>query len=64
MIHMRKKALLVCLLAAVMMLFVTLAGADTGKVTASSLILREDATSDSAALYTLRQGAKVDIVSK
>ncbi len=64
MIHMRKRVLLVCLLAAVLVLFVTMASADTGKVTASSLILREEATSDSADLYTLRQGAKVNIVSK
>ncbi len=64
MIHMRKRCLFICLLAAMMMLFISVASADTGTVTATSLILREEANSNSKALQTLRQGTKVDILSK
>ena len=64
MIHMRKKCILACLLALLMMLICSLAIADTGTVTASLLYLREKATSDSEALVGLRNGTKVDIIGK
>ena len=63
MIHIRKRHIVVCLLAA-LLLSVTVASADIGTVTASYLYLREDATSDSDALTKLREGTEVDILDK
>ena len=62
--YMRKKCILACLLAAMLLLISGLANAETGTVTASSLILREKASTSSNALQTLQKGTELDIVSK
>ena len=64
MIHMRRKALLACVLALVLMLISSVAFAATGTVTASSLYLREKPDSSSQSLKLLQNGAKLEIISK
>ena len=64
MIHMRKKRVLACLLAITMLILAGTALADTAEVTASSLYLRKEATSDSDALLLLRQGKRLEILGK
>ena len=63
MIYMSKKWFLAGMLA-LLMLLCSVALADTAEVTASSLYLREKATSSSEALRLLRQGTKVEIIEK
>ena len=64
MIHMSKKFVLVCLLTIAVLILTGTALADTAEVTASSLYLREEATSDSDALLLLRQGKRLEILGK
>ncbi len=64
MIHMTKKHFLAGVLALMMLMITTVAFADTGVVTASSLYLREGASSDTPDLKLLRQGDKVEIIGK
>ena len=64
MIHMSKKSMLACLLAILMMICVSAALADTAEVTASSLYLRKEATSDSEALLLLRKGKRLEVLGK
>ncbi len=64
MIHMSKKFVLACLLAIAVLILTGTALADTAEVTASSLYLREEATSDSDALLLLRQGKRLEILGK
>ena len=64
--HMRNKGFLACLLIAVLLLTgsIALADASTCTVTASKLILRAEATSDSEALQTMRQGTVLELLGK
>ena len=62
--HMSKKWVLACLLAIALLLLAGTALADTAEVTATSLYLRAEATSDSEALLLLRQGKRVEIIGK
>ena len=62
--HMSKKSMLACLLAILMMIFISAALADTAEVTASSLYLRKEATSDSEALLLLRKGKRLEVLGK
>ncbi|MBQ7138785.1 MAG: peptidoglycan-binding protein [Clostridia bacterium] len=64
MIHMSKKFVLACLLTIAVLILTGTALADTAEVTASSLYLREEATSDSDALLLLRQGKRLEILGK
>ena len=64
MIHMSKKFVLACLLTIAVLILTGTALADTAEVTASSLYLREEATSDSEALLLLRQGKRLEILGK
>ena len=64
MIHMSKKFVLACLLAIAVLILAGTALADTAEVTATSLYLREEATSDSKALLLLRQGKSLEILDK
>ncbi len=64
MIHMSKKFVLACLLAIAVLILTGTALADTAEVTATSLYLREEATSDSKALLLLRQGKRLEILDK
>ena len=64
MIHMSKKFVLACLLAVILLMIAGTALADTAEVTATSLYLRKEATSDSEALLLLRQGKRLEILGK
>ena len=64
MIHMSKKCILACLMAVVLMLLAGAALADTAEVTATSLYLRKEATSDSEALLLLRNGKRLEVLGK
>ncbi len=61
---MRRKCILACLLAVMLLMMCSVALADTCTVTATKLILRENADSNSKALQTLPQGTKLEIVKK
>ena len=64
MIHMSKKAVLTFALALAMVLPASAALAAEGKVTASSLLMREEPNTACDAVYTLRNNAKVQIKYK
>ena len=64
MIHMSKKFVLACMLAVILLMIAGTALADTAEVTATSLYLRKEATSDSEALLLLRQGKRLEILGK
>ena len=62
--HMSKKCVLACLLSVIVLIFTGTALADTATVTASSLYLRKEATSNSEALLLLRNGKQMEIIGK
>ncbi len=64
MIHMRRKCILACLVAAMTIQMGSVALAETCTVTASKLMLRLEADSESKALQTLPQGTKLEIIQK
>ena len=64
MIHMRKKWMLAILLAVLMVTACSAALAQSCRVNATKLILREEPNSTSKALQTLPQGTKLEIIKK
>lgn len=61
---MRKKTAILCLLTALLMLAAGFAEAETGVVTASKLMLREEANAESKPLQTLPNGTQLEIIGK
>ena len=62
MIHNRRRWLITLMLAVMMILLATTALAATGKVNVDSLVLREETSSKSDALQTLKRGEEVEII--
>ena len=64
MINMKKKCVLTLLIAAMLILSISVALAETGTVTTAWLVLRKEASTESTALQTLKIGTEVEILSK
>ncbi len=64
MIHMMKKSILVIWASILMLLAVDPALADAGKVKGASLVMRQEPNRSAKALYTLEEGALMEILGK